>query len=401
MSFVRMWDDISGIGRNPATGGYRRFVWSDADQTMREWFAGEAAGRGLDLQVDRNGNQWAWWGSSADGDALVIGSHLDSVPEGGAFDGPLGVVSSFAALDALREKGFTPRRPIAVTNFVDEEGARFGIACAGSRLLTGSLDPSVARALKDRDGRTMEEVLRSAGRNPDDLGRDDEVLSAIGTFVELHVEQGRDLVYRERAVAVGSEIWPHGRYRFDITGAANHAGTTRMEDRHDPMLTYATTALAAGEQARAAGDSRATFGRIEVEPNGTNAVPSLVRAWLDARADSEETLGSLVEAVRQAATERAARDGTAVSLTPESVSPATRFDAELAQRLAKRLGDAPIIPTGAGHDAGVLALAGIPTAMLFVRNPTGVSHSPAEHADRDDCLAGVDALTACVAELAS
>jgi N-carbamoyl-L-amino-acid hydrolase len=174
-----------------------------------------------------------------------------------------------------------------------------------------------------------------------------------------------------------------------------------MEDRHDPMLTYATTALAAGEQARAAGDSRATFGRIEVEPNGTNAVPSLVRAWLDARADSEETLGSLVEAVRQAATERAARDGTAVSLTPESVSPATRFDAELAQRLAKRLGDAPIIPTGAGHDAGVLALAGIPTAMLFVRNPTGVSHSPAEHADRDDCLAGVDALTACVAELAS
>ena len=179
-------------------------------------------------------------------------------------------------------------------------------------LTASGLDPSVARALKDRDGRTMDEVLRSAGRDPDDLGRDDEVLSAVGTFVELHVEQGRDLVYRERAVAVGSEIWPHGRYRFDITGAANHAGTTRMEDRHDPMLTYAMTALAANKQARLA-DARATFGRVQVEPNGTNAVPSFVTAWLDARADTSEALEGLVAGITRQATERAERDGTTLA----------------------------------------------------------------------------------------
>jgi beta-ureidopropionase / N-carbamoyl-L-amino-acid hydrolase len=397
--FDRMWDDLQPVGRNPSSGGYRRFVWDDADRTMREWFAGEAAARGLDLHVDRNGNQWAWWGDPTAGDALVLGSHLDSVPEGGAYDGPLGVVSAFAALDAMRTAGLRPGRPVAVVSFVDEEGARFGVPCAGSRLLTGTLAPGTARALRDREGRSMDEVLRAAGRRPDQLGRDDEVLARVGTFVELHVEQGRDLVHRDRVVGVGSEIWPHGRYRFDISGEANHAGTTEMEERRDPMLTYAATALTANEQARRAA-VRATFGRVEVEPGGTNAVPSSVRAWMDARAGSEAALHDLVEAVKHRAQEHADDDGTSVAVTTESASPATRFDEHLAQRLSRLLGDAPIIPTGAGHDAGVLALAGVPTAMLFVRNPTGVSHSPAEYAERADCLAGVEALAATLADLA-
>jgi len=397
--FDRMWADLHAVGRNPATGGYRRFVWTDADHTMREWFTAEADGRGMELNVDRNGNQWAWWGNPTAGDALVMGSHLDSVPEGGAFDGPLGVVSAFAAVDAARAAGLRPTRPVAVVNFVDEEGARFGIACAGSRLLTGSLDRDSALGLRDTDGHRMYDVLRSAGHDPDAVGRDDELLSLVGTFVELHVEQGRDLVDRGRAIGVGSQIWPHGRYRFDLAGEANHAGTTRMADRRDPMLTYATAALAAAEQARA-DDLRATFGRLEVEPNGTNAVPSLVRAWLDARAGSEDELRRLVAEVERRARQQAAQHGTSVTMTTESESPATTFDRDLAARLSARLDDAPVIPTGAGHDAGVLALAGIPTAMLFVRNPTGVSHSPAEHAEHADCLAGVAALTAVLSDLA-
>jgi beta-ureidopropionase / N-carbamoyl-L-amino-acid hydrolase len=399
VSLLAMFEDIRDVGRNPGTGGYRRFVWNDADQQLREWFAGEAHRRGLDLHVDRNGNQWAWWGDPAAGDALVLGSHLDSVPEGGAFDGPLGVLSALAAVDAVREQGLRPDRPVAVVNFVDEEGARFGIACAGSRLLTGSLDPDAARALRDRDGDTMADVVRRTGRDPESLGRDDEVLRCIGTFLELHVEQGRDLVDRGRAIGVGSQIWPHGRYRFDFTGEANHAGTTAMADRRDPMLTYAATALAANEQARRDG-ARATFGRVEVTPNGTNAVPSRVRAWMDARAADETTLQAVVEEVRRRAADTAARDRTDVRMSPESESPATAFDPDLAGVLSRRLDDAPVVPTGAGHDAGVLALYGVPTAMLFVRNPTGVSHSPAEHAETDDCLAGVDALAACVHELA-
>ena len=134
------------IGRDPHTGGYRRYAWNDADMRAREWFAGEAAARGMELVEDGNGNQCAWWGTGTN--ALLIGSHLDSVPDGGAYDGPLGVVSSFAAVDRLRAEGFTPDRPVVVANFADEEGARFGIACAGSQLMTGALSADKALGLK-------------------------------------------------------------------------------------------------------------------------------------------------------------------------------------------------------------------------------------------------------------
>ena len=205
-------------------------------------------------------------------------------------------------------------------------------------------------------------------------------------------------MHRNAAIGVASAIWPHGRYRFDFAGEANHAGTTRMEDRRDPMLSYAMTALAANKQARTRGQ-RATFGRVEVRPNGTNAVPSHVTAWLDARAESDRDLDALLADVSRQAQERAERDGTSLTVTAESVSGEVRFDPDLAAQIAA-LGDWPVIPTMAGHDAGVLSSAGIPTAMLFVRNPTGVSHSPAEQAETADCLAGVGALADTLAALA-
>jgi N-carbamoyl-L-amino-acid hydrolase len=285
-----------------------------------------------------------------------------------------------------------PVRPVGVSVFVEEEGSRFGLACLGSRLAAGAIDWDRARQLRDRDGVALEEVVEGGGPG---------LLDDVGTFVELHVEQGRDLVDRNAAIGVASGIWPHGRYRFDFAGEANHAGTTRMEDRVDPMLTYAMTALAANKQARLA-HQRATFGRVEVTPNGTNAVPSRVLAWLDARCSSEPALDDLVETITRQARERAERDGTGLEVTAESVSGAVTFDAELARRIADHEeGDWPIIPTAAGHDAGILSTMGIPTAMLFVRNPTGVSHSPAESASMPDCLAGVQALAETLERLAT
>jgi N-carbamoyl-L-amino-acid hydrolase len=406
--FDTLWDELEPIGRHAATGGYRRYAYSRAELDCREWFESTAAADGLDVETDRNGNLWAWWipdGVDPAEPALVIGSHLDSVPDGGAFDGPLGVVSSFAALDAARRDGLIPSRPIAVAAFADEEGARFGIACAGSRLMTGQLHPDKARALVGRDGASMAEAMAAAGHDPAGLGRDADRLSRIGTFIELHVEQGRGLIEQGAAVGVATAIWPHGRYRFTFRGVADHAGTTRMQDRHDPMPTYAATALAAREHARLA-DSRATFGRLEVEPNGTNAIPSVVRAWLDARALDEATLEGLLEAITQRARASAEADGTDVDVLAESVTSVLDFDVPLRERVAAAIAaeqggsTVPALPTGAGHDAGILAAAGVETAMLFVRNPTGVSHSPNEHADREDCNAGVTALTSVVKDLA-
>lgn len=393
-AFDRLWAELSAIGVDPG-GGYRRLAYTPAELMLREWFVGEARARHLDVHEDRAGNLWAWWGTPGVGTALhdgaiVTGSHLDSVRRGGAFDGPLGVVAGLLAIDALRARGVTPTRPLAVVAFADEEGARFGVACAGSRLLTGRLDPDRARGLTDDDGITYAQALRASGRDPSDLGADAEVVASIGAFVELHVEQGRALAGLGAAVGVASAIRAHGRWRFDLTGRADHAGTTRLEDRDDPMLTQARLVLAAREAAAACG-GLATVGRVLVDPNGVNAIPARVRAWLDARADDETVVRAIVDRV-------AAVAGT----TPaeESFTPRTELDARLRDRVAAHLGGVPVLPTGAGHDAGILALAGVATAMLFVRNPTGVSHAPDEHAERDDCLAGVGALADVLVDLA-
>ena len=189
---------------------------------------------------------------------------------------------------------------------------------------------------------------------------------------------------------MASAIWPHGRWRFDFAGEGNHAGTTRMADRRDPMLTFAFTVLAANKEARLRG-AHATVGRVEVEPNATNAIPSLVRGWLDARAADTATLDRAGRGGRASkATERAGRDGTdgPVHRGVGHRRGRLRHRAGRARLRRPLLGDAPMLPTGAGHDAGVLS-AHLPTAMLFVRNPTGVSHAPAEHATDDDCAAGV------------
>lgn len=398
MTFEAMWDALAPIGRDPVTGGYHRLAWSDADLSCREWFAGEAAERGLALVEDGNGNQFAWHGQPGVAGAVLTGSHLDSVPDGGAFDGALGVVSAFAALDLLRTRSVSMKRPLVIANFADEEGSRFGVACAGSRLATGSLDPERALGLRDVDGDTMADVLQRCGRQPQALGPRPDLLEDIGCLVELHVEQGRALVDVGAPVGVASAIWPHGRWRFSFRGRADHAGTTAMSDRRDPMLAFAVTALAAAKQARLSG-TRATFGRVEVTPNATNAIPSQVRAWLDARGADERSLNQLLAVVRRHATERAARDGTEVDVAPESVSGPVSFDHALRDRVAAALGDPPVLATGAGHDSGVLQASGIPAAMLFVRNPTGVSHSPQEHAEPADCSAGVEALATVLANL--
>jgi beta-ureidopropionase / N-carbamoyl-L-amino-acid hydrolase len=429
VSFAALWESLLPIGRDGQSGGYRRFSWTPDDAACRAWFTQAAAERDLRVLTDRNGNLWAWWdppapvGSPASpgspgpvgppgppggagvpvgAKAVVTGSHLDSVPDGGAFDGPLGIVSSFAAVDMLRERGHVPVRPLGIAAFSEEEGARFGVACLGSRLLAGAIDPGTARALPDAAGITLAEALAAAGHDPQDIGPDDDLLAAIGAYVELHVEQGRALADLDAAIGIGEQIWPHGRWRLDFAGRPDHAGTATLADRRDPMLPFAAAALAARQAAASCG-ALATIGRVIAEPGAVNAVSARVSAWLDARAPDERVLRAVVDQVLTAAREAAASHQVELRAGPESVTPAVGFDPGLRERLASSLAArgirAPVLPTGAGHDAGVLA-ARIPAAMLFVRNPTGVSHSPAEHAEPADCASGVLALAAVLEDLA-
>ncbi len=404
MSFAELWESLRPIGRDPVTGGYRRFSWTAADLSCRDWFSATAAERGFEVHADGNGNLWAWWETaSTGGRAVVCGSHLDSVPDGGAFDGPLGVVSAFAAIDALRDRGFTPAHPVAVAAFTEEEGARFGVACLGSRLLTGAISPGAARGLCDADGVTLADAMTAAGADPARLGPDDELLRRIAAFIELHIEQGRLLADTDAVIGAADGIWPHGRWRFDFHGRADHAGTTALGDRRDAMMPFAATVLAAREAAARHG-GLATVGKVVPEPGAVNAIPSMVRAWLDARAHDEGCLEELVAEIRAAADQAAADHGVTVTAACESFSPRVAFDPGLRARLdgvlARNMIRAPGVSTGAGHDAGVLA-ARVPTAMLFVRNPSGVSHAPAEHAELTDCETGVAALAAVVEEMAT
>jgi N-carbamoyl-L-amino-acid hydrolase len=408
VSFEQMWASLLPVGRDAGTGGYHRYAWRPAELECRAWFAEQARDRGLDLEQDRNGNLFAWWHPAREqlqdhglGEgAVVTGSHLDSVPGGGAFDGPLGVVSALAAIDLLRERGSTPVRPIGVAVFAEEEGARFGVACLGSRLLTGAIDPARARGLRDAAGVTLGEALARQDVDPELIGPDDHLLRRIGCFVELHVEQGRAL---DVPVGVAGAIWPHGRWRLDFHGAGNHAGTTRLEDRRDPMLPFAATVLAA-RQSAGRHDTLATVGKVEVVPGGVNAIASRVTAWLDTRGPSEEAVRATVEEISRAAEQAVAEHGVTVGLTPESYTELVAFNERLRDRLTGAVAGAglprpPVLPTGAGHDAGILS-AHVPSAMLFVRNPTGISHAPAEQAEPEDCLAGVEALAAVLQDLA-
>lgn len=406
--FGAMWSRLEPIGRRPG-GGYDRFSWTEADAALRSWFREAAAERGMPVEQDRNGNLWAWWGGppAADGPragngpaagAVALGSHLDSVPGGGAFDGPLGVVSAFLAVDELRASASdAPPRPVAVVAFSEEEGARFGVACLGSRLMTGSVDAGRARGLLDAGGISLADAMAAAGATPGAIGPDPERVGALACYVELHVEQGRALADLDAAVGVAAGIWPHGRWRLSFEGEANHAGTTRLTDRRDPLLPLAA-AVSAARDAAAARGALATVGRLSVDPNATNAVAARADAWLDLRAPEDHVLEEALGDVVVAAGADSGRHGVGFSVSAESRTPAVVFDEGLRRVLRDVLGDAPELATGAGHDAGILA-AVLPTAMLFVRNPTGASHSAAEHAEPADCVAGVRALAAALRAL--
>jgi beta-ureidopropionase / N-carbamoyl-L-amino-acid hydrolase len=401
MTFAELWRELEPLGRDPGTGGYRRYSWTPADAACRAWFTRQADKLGLTVEPDHNGNLWAWWGPGR-ANAIATGSHLDSVPDGGGYDGALGVVSALAAVAELKAKNFKPERSVVLAVFTEEEGARFRVPCLGSRLMTGALDPDAARALSDDDGVTLAAAMTAAGCDASLLGPREDLLARLGAFVELHVEQGRALAPMGAAIGVAEGIWPHGRWRLDFGGRADHAGTARFADRNDPMLPYASTVLAARQVAGEHG-ALATYGKVIASPGGANGVSSSVLAWLDARAPDEETLEKTATAIRSAARDAAAGHGVTLAVRQESYTPLVRFDEDLRDRITGVLAaagiTAPTLPTGAGHDAGVLAPR-VPAAMLFVRNPAGVSHSPAEHADLADCEAGVHALALVLQDLA-
>ncbi len=398
--FERWFDGLAAIGKLPS-GGYQRFAWTPEDASAQEWFRTVAIEIGLELETDRNGNIWAWWGAPGPG-TILTGSHLDSVADGGTYDGGLGLVSGLLAVDELRRQGVQPTRPIAVVAFADEEGGRYNSACFGSSLMAGVKHPEDLVDRVDAEGVSMRQALSDFGVDPDGLGPDPKRVEWIDVMVELHVEQGRGLVHHDAVVGLATAIWPHGRWQITLDGEANHAGTTQLEDRRDPALVVAGAIQAARDVAGEL-ESLATIGKLSVEPNAPNAVPSRLIAILDARCPDDETLAQLVATISGRVQALADEHGVGFSITNQSIAARVDFDTDLyaacERSLVSRGRKVIGVPTAAGHDAGALA-ASFPTAMLFVRNETGISHSPAEYATTEDCVEGTIALAEILQDLA-
>jgi N-carbamoyl-L-amino-acid hydrolase len=396
--YRRLFSELAAIGAGKT--GWNRLAWGPREDDARSWFLVRAGELGLEVEQDGAGNLWAIE-PDADSAALVCaGSHVDTVLDGGAYDGALGVVAALVAVEAVRREARGPRRPLAVGCMVDEEGPRFDAAIFGSRMLCGELEIEPLLARSDRAGSTLGELAAARGVTAASLAEAPSWLERIALWLEVHVEQGVGLVDVPAAVGVATGLAPRERWRATFEGAANHAGTTPMAGRRDALVAAARTVVAAEQRARAEAGAVATVGRIEASPGSSNVIPGGAALSLDVRARDGATLARVRDGVFAAAQ----TDGIAVSWQRESLDGGSRFDDGLRAALARAAVAAGVSSADlwayAGHDAGVLARH-VPSAMLFVRNPTGISHHPDEHASEEDCLAACEVLAGALQELVS
>jgi allantoate deiminase len=318
----------------------------------------------------------------------LLGSHIDTVPGAGAFDGVLGVVLGIEWV-AIAQRLALPLA-IEVIAFSEEEGVRFGAPFLGSRAVAGRFDPALL-ALRDEEGTTVEAAIRAFGLDPDGIG-EAKLNSDSIAFVEIHIEQGPVLESEGLSVAAVSAIVGQTRLSLTFEGQANHAGTTPMGLRRDALAAAAEWAVAVEALARRTDGLVATVGRMIVEPNTGNVVPGRAQVSLDLRHARDAVRIAAVEELAACAGAIAAKRGLTLERTNRLDQPAVPMDEQLTQFLADAMEEAGLparrMPSGAGHDAMVMA-AKVPTAMLFVRSPGGLSHHPNEAVREEDVEAAL------------
>jgi len=392
----RRTTELSRIaGRGPSVS---RLGLSSDEQQARELVGGWLAARGATVRRDAAANLYARF--AGEGDTVLVGSHLDSVPEGGRFDGALGVLCAVEAVESLVDAKVRLRRPVEVVAWADEEGARFGVGLFGSTAAFGRLARGVADR-RDRDGISIADALRALGEQGDPAAarRDPKELAA---YLELHIEQGPRLEAAGRPLGIVSDIVGIYHARVTIRGRADHAGATVMTARADALAAASEVVLAVERIARGRPDSVGTVGEIAVRPGAKNVVPGECVFSLDLRAarGHDDLVRDVLEAVASVASAR----GVEASVDDLARVPATPLDPrirDVLKRATRSVGvDAPMLVSGAGHDAQNPALSGVATGMIFVRS-SGGSHTPREFASIDDAALGAQALANAIKELAT
>ena len=373
--------------------GAQRLAWTDTWATAREWERGLLAELPVQMDIDEAGNLWATLEGRSPR-ALVIGSHIDSVPNGGWLDGCLGVLSALAVLRSLAADG-SPAVTVKLVDWADEEGARFGLSLMGSMAAAGQHDPAFVRGLRDVAGTAAADALAAHGVDVDRMGESHSRLADAAAYIELHIEQGPVLEARDLPLGVVTGVYGTERWAVRFTGQAAHAGSTPMEQRRDALSAAARLALEVRELARTRGGV-GTVGRIDAEPGIPTAVAGVATALVDQRHVDADALRDLHERAESASRAIAAEEGVEVAWSPLFRVPPIHFDADMVDAAGAIVTDLQGVdarlPSGPLHDAARVAQAGVPTVMLFVRSKRGLSHTREEDTDEADLELAVAAL---------
>jgi beta-ureidopropionase / N-carbamoyl-L-amino-acid hydrolase len=382
---------LSAFGANPQ-GGVSRVAFSAADRAGRDYIKTLMRGAGLEVRVDAAGNIIGRRrGSDASLPTIMLGSHIDSVPEGGNYDGAVGVIGAIEAIELLREGGLATRHSVEVVSFTDEEGALVGSAAMAGLLESGALD------VESHSGLTVREGIRAVGGDPDRLKEARRKPGEIGAYLELHIEQGA--ILDEAGVDIGVVEGIVGIRWWDVTveGFANHAGTTPMDRRRDALLSAAELALAVNKVATSMpGRQVATVGRIRAEPGAPNVIPGRVTLSLEIRDLSAEKMESVFRAIEAEAMKIAGARDTPIAFEEIDIAVIPAPTDERLRRLVSESAESlglshRRMPSGAGHDAQDIAHIA-PIGMIFVPSEGGISHSPKEYTAPTDMANGVSVL---------
>lgn len=402
-TFANRLSELAEIGKTE-TGGISRFPYTAEEQQVKALFKEWLTSAGLQVREDAIGNIIARFeGQDLSLPVVMTGSHLDTVPNGGAFDGVLGCLSSFTAIESLMKQGSQPLRSIELVVFVDEEGSRFNHGLFGSRAMLGEIKESELERFKDDKGISLTDAMKNHGYEPGMLSsvhRND-----IASYMELHIEQGKILDYEKKDIGVVTGIVGLTRRIFTLYGSTDHAGSTPMNMRKDTVAAAAELILEIEKLPRQISDTAvATVGKINVFPNGTNVIAGKTELTVDIRDISEDSLQQLVEAIEETAKKVVNKREIELDISCGDLISPVLMSEEIQQFITKAAEKYQLsvrkLPSGAGHDAMNMGRY-VPSGMIFVPSLEGKSHSPEEWTSLPDCIHGVAVLRDTLEELAN
>lgn len=386
--------------------GCTRFSYSKEDVEVRTLLVEFLEDLGLDVHIDPVGNIHARYAPDTviyDG-AVVMGSHIDTVPNGGKYDGTLGVVASLEVIQSIVEQQIPILRPLEIIVFAEEEGSNFGVTSLGCKLMTKQMQYEEIEKLHSFSGLQATDVMRQSGLRPEEIT--EYQLAPMSAFIELHIEQGPVLDREGYSVGIVDSIVGQRIYHVRILGESNHAGTTPMRYRRDALVCASSIACRLPELIMKNGGTNtvATVGKFDVTPNGANVIASEVNFWIDLRDTETTIMDQFVDVLNETIVTHAAKYRCSATFQLVSITHPTTFSEDIVACLKSSADEMStpylVLPSGAGHDSAVMNVV-VPTAMIFVKSIDGISHSPLERIDENDVETGTRLLIKSVIKLAN